>query len=166
MIRKATLKDLDRILKITKSCTEEMISKNIFQWNDSYPTRKAFKNDLRKGWLYVRQEKRKVIGCICISDFMDEEYISVKWLSTNNNNIYIHRLAVDPTYQGQGFAKEMMSFAENFAKNNDYQSIRLDTFSMNVRNQRFYKQRGYKRLSNIFFPNQSKEPFYCYELIL
>ena len=97
---------------------------------------------------------------------MDEEYLAVRWLSTNNNNIYIHRLAVDPTSQGQGFGQDMMNFAENFAKRKNYQSIRLDTFSMNVRNQRFYKQRGYKRLGSIFFPNQSKEPFYCYELIL
>ena len=166
MIRKATLKDLDAILKITKSCAEEMISKNIFQWNDSYPNRKAFENDIHNGWLYVREEKRKIIGSICISDFMDEEYIAVRWLSTNNNNIYIHRLAVDPTSQGQGFGQDMMNFAENFAKRKNYQSIRLDTFSMNIRNQRFYKQRGYKRLGSIFFPNQSKEPFYCYELIL
>ena len=166
MIRKATLKDLDAILKITKSCAEQMISKNIFQWNDSYPNRKAFENDIHNGWLYAREEKRKIIGSICVSDFMDEEYLAVRWLSTNNNNIYIHRLAVDPTSQGQGFGQDMMNFAENFAKRKNYQSIRLDTFSMNVRNQRFYKQRGYKRLSNIFFPNQSKEPFYCYELIL
>jgi len=166
MIRKATLKDLDAILKITNSCAEKLISKNIFQWNDSYPSRKAFKNDIHNDWLYVREEKGKVIGSICISDFMDEEYIAVKWLSTNNNNIYIHRLAIDPTHQGQGFAQKMMNFAENFAKKNDYQSIRLDTFSMNLRNQRFYKQRGYKKLGSIFFPNQSKEPFYCYELVL
>ena len=166
MIRKATLKDLDAILKITKSCAEEMISKNIFQWNDSYPNRKAFENDIHNGRLYVREEKRKIIGSICVSDFMDEEYLAVKWLSTNNNNIYIHRLAVDPTSQGQGFGQDMMNFAENFAKRKNYQSIRLDTFSMNVRNQRFYKQRGYRRLGSIFFPNQSKEPFYCYELIL
>ena len=166
MIRKATLKDLDAILKITKSCAEEMISKNIFQWNDSYPNRKAFENDIHNGRLYVREEKRKIIGSICVSDFMDEEYLAVRWLSTSNNNIYIHRLAVDPTSQGQGFGQDMMNFAENFAKRKNYQSIRLDTFSMNVRNQRFYKQRGYKRLGSIFFPNQSKEPFYCYELIL
>jgi ribosomal protein S18 acetylase RimI-like enzyme len=142
MIRKATLKDLDAILKITKSCAEEMISKNIFQWNDSYPNRKAFENDIHNGWLYVREEKRKIIGSICVSDFMDEEYLAVRWLSTNNNNIYIHRLAVDPTSQCQGFGQD------------------------NISNQRFYKQRGYKRLGSIFFPNQSKEPFYCYELIL
>ena len=55
MIRKATLKDLDAILKITKSCAEEMISKNIFQWNDSYPNRKSFENDIHNGWIYVRE---------------------------------------------------------------------------------------------------------------
>jgi ribosomal protein S18 acetylase RimI-like enzyme len=65
-----------------------------------------------------------------------------------------------------GYAQEMMSFAESFARKNNYDSIRLDTFSKNVRNQYFYQQREYKKLGNIFFPNQSEYPFYCYELVL
>ena len=97
---------------------------------------------------------------------MDEEYQFVKWLTDNNNNIYIHRLAINPTHQKMGYAQEMMSFAEGFARKNNYNSIRLDTFSKNVRNQHFYQQRDYKKLGNIFFPNQSEYPFYCYELVL
>ena len=48
---------------------------------------------------------------------MDKEYQSVKWL-TDNNNIYIHRLSVNPTHQKMGYAQEMMSFAEDFGRLN------------------------------------------------
>ena len=166
MIREATVDDLDTILEITKSCAKKLASKNIFQWNDCYPNRSAFENDLYNKWLYVTMKEGKVIGCVCISDFMDDEYAAVKWLTANNNNIYIHRLAVCPLYQGLGFAQKMMSFAEEFSRKNEYKSIRLDTFSKNINNQRFYEQRGYKKLGDIFFPNQSVHPFYCYELLL
>lgn len=166
MIREATVGDLDAILEITKSCAKKLVSKNIFQWNDYYPNRNAFENDLCNKWLYVTIKERKVIGSVCISDLMDDEYAAVKWLTANNNNIYIHRLAVDPVHQGVGYAQKMMSFAEEFAKKNKYKSIRLDTFSKNIKNQRFYEQRGYKKLGDIFFPNQSVHPFYCYELLL
>ena len=71
-----------------------------------------------------------------------------------------------PTHQRMGYAQKMMSFAEDFARENKYLSVRLDTFSKNVNNQNFYQKRGYKKLGNIFFPNQSESPFYCYELIL
>jgi ribosomal protein S18 acetylase RimI-like enzyme len=59
-----------------------------------------------------------------------------------------------------------MDFAENYGRQNNYESIRLDAFSKNTRNQRFYEQRGYIRLENVYFLNQSQDPFYCYELIL
>jgi ribosomal protein S18 acetylase RimI-like enzyme len=166
MIREATVDDLDAILKITKSCAKKLVSKNIFQWNEYYPNRNVFENDLYNKWLYVTVKENKVIGSVCVSDLIDDEYATVKWLTPNNNNIYIHRLAVDPDYQGVGYAQKMMSFAEEFAKKNKYRSIRLDTFSKNMKNQKFYKQRGYKKLGEIFFPNQSMYPFYCYELLL
>ena len=35
----------------------------------------------------------------------------------------------------------MMDFAENFAMRNNYNSIRLDTFSKNIKNQKFYEIR-------------------------
>ena len=166
MIREATVNDLDAILKITKSCAKKLVSKNIFQWNEYYPNRNVFENDLYNKWLYVTVKENKVLGSVCVSDLIDDEYATVKWLTPNNNNIYIHRLAVDPDYQGVGYAQKMMSFAEEFAKKNKYRSIRLDTFSKNMKNQKFYKQRGYKKLGEIFFPNQSMHPFYCYELLL
>jgi ribosomal protein S18 acetylase RimI-like enzyme len=166
MIREATVDDLDAILKITKSCAKKLVSKNIFQWNEYYPNRNIFENDLNNKWLYVTVKENKVIGSVCVSDLIDDEYATVKWLIPNNNNIYIHRLAVDPDYQGVGYAQKMMYFAEEFAKKNEYKSIRLDTFSKNMKNQKFYKQRGYKKLGEIFFPNQSMHPFYCYELLL
>ena len=49
---------------------------------------------------------------------------------------------------------------------NNFVSIRLDTFSLNHRNNKFYKSRGYTRLEDVFFPMQSEFPFHCYEKIL
>ena len=97
---------------------------------------------------------------------MDKEYEPVKWLTNNSQNLYIHRLAVHPKMQGKGYAQQLMDFAESYAKQNNYISIRLDTFSKNFRNQRFYEQRGYVRLENVYFPQQSQDPFYCYELVI
>ncbi len=46
MIRKATLSDIDEIIKITKACAKFMINQKIFQWNEHYPNTSAFKNDV------------------------------------------------------------------------------------------------------------------------
>jgi ribosomal protein S18 acetylase RimI-like enzyme len=164
MIRKATVLDLNSIMQITKACAKHMINQQIYQWNEYYPNRNAFENDVQRGELYVYVQNHICIGCIVITTIKDVEYIPIEWL-TKDKNIYIHRLAVHPKYQGKGIAQHMMTFAENYAKTNGYFSVRLDTFSQNKRNQKFYETRGYKRLGNIYFPKQSKHAFYCYELV-
>ena len=166
MIRRGTPSDIVNIIELTKSCAVTMIKKNIYQWNEHYPNKEAFFKDVERDELYVLEIENTIIGCITISTFMDEEYNSISWLTENTNNIYIHRLAIHPTHQGKGYAKELMTFAETFAIKTNCISVRLDTFSQNHRNQKFYEHRGYKRLGDIYFPKQSKHPFYCYELIL
>lgn len=163
MIRKAKNGEIPQILRITQACAHHMMSQNIYQWNDLYPSFQAFQIDLDRDELYVLDIKKTIVGCITITPIIDEEYIPIKWLTPNNNNLYIHRLAIHPDEQGKGYAQELMKFAENFALENHYESIRLDTFSQNNRNQLFYEKRGYTRLGSIYFPKQSEHPFYCYE---
>jgi ribosomal protein S18 acetylase RimI-like enzyme len=165
-IRSATLEDIEALLNITKACAKHMIHNNIFQWNENYPNRNAFITDVHRNELYVLLDASQVVGCVVISTLMDEEYKTVQWLSPDTTNIYIHRLAIHPEAQGKGYAQQLMQFAENYAIENNYRSIRLDTFSKNHRNQKFYELRGYKKLGNIYFPKQSVYPFYCYERVL
>ena len=166
MIRKGTHDDIDNIIKITKACATYMIEKNIFQWNEFYPNKAAFTNDINREELYVLEIENTILGCVTISTFMDEEYIPISWLTQNKNNIYIHRLAVHSNHQGSGYAQQLMEFAEQYSRDNNYLSVRLDTFSQNKRNQKFYELRGYKKLGDIYFPKQSNHPFHCYELVL
>ena len=165
MIRLAKAEDIDVLMTVTKACAKVMISKEIYQWNEHSPSKAAFVNDVNRNELYVLEVENKIIGCIVISTHMDDEYIPIDWLTTNSKNIYIHRVAIHPDYQGNGYAQQLMAFAENYAIKNNYASIRLDTFSQNKRNQKFYELRGYKRLDDIYFPKQSEHPFHCYELV-
>jgi ribosomal protein S18 acetylase RimI-like enzyme len=166
MIRLAEASDLDELMALTRACARDMISKGIFQWNDLYPRRSAFEKDLARRELYVLEMDQKILACIVISTLKDEEYFPVKWLSKTERNMYVHRLAVHPAFQGRGYAQKLMSFAEELARKGNFESVRLDTFSQNKRNQRFYEQRGYQRLGDIYFPKQSEHPFHCYELLL
>ena len=139
-------------------------------------------------------EKEELLGCMVMSEEKDEVYANVYWPSmglqsqpstsaklpsTSNQDkgvsednvqcFYIHRLAVDPSFQGSGIGQKLMNYAERYGREKGYISIRLDTFSLNERNQRFYTSLGYKKLdhnNNVFFPDQSEHPFYCFEKIL
>ena len=166
MIRKAIKDDRHRIIEITKACAVFMISNNIFQWNEHYPNIETFENDALNENLYVLEINKKLIGCLVISHEMDEFYMKVKWQTPNHNNIYLHRLAVDPSYQKKGYAKQLMNFSFEYAKVNSIKSIRLDTFSGNPFNNIFYSNLGFKKLGKIYFRKQSEKPFYCFEKVM
>ena len=165
MIRRGVHEDLMRILEITKNCAVKMDAMGIYQWNENYPNRNAFIDDIKNNELLVFTKGALLVGCIALCTKMDDVYKDVKWLTKDVKSLYVHRLAVDPQFQKKGIGKKLMDYAEDFAKKNNFISIRLDTFSKNKNNMRFYECRGYKRLEEVFFPEQSKFPFYCYELI-
>ncbi|MEJ2583700.1 MAG: GNAT family N-acetyltransferase [Robiginitalea sp.] len=166
MIRTAKLTDIPNIMRLTKACAADLCKKGIYQWNEKYPSIEAFMADIVRGELWVLEGKGQLVGTVVLSEIMDTEYKTVKWMTGTGDNRYVHRLAVHPQFQGRGYASELMDFAEGRARSEGASSIRLDTFSQNKRNQRFYERRGYTRLGSVYFPQQSAEPFYCYELPL
>ena len=164
LIRRATKDDLDEVMLIIKACTKHMISKNIFQWNEKYPNIETFENDIENKNLYVLSlQNNELIGCVSITFEMDDFYKTIDWISPSKKNIYVHRLAVHPNNQGQGHAKIIMNFIEKKGVDNLCESIRLDTFSMNNKNNTLYTKLGYQKLGQIYFRDQSEMPFNCYE---
>ncbi len=165
-IELAEINDINDIMKMIHDCANDLIGKNIFQWNEKYPSRDIFLSDIEKKNLFILKNNSGIIGCIALSHEKDIEYNDVKWLTKDDKNLYLHRLAVDPKFQKKGIGKLLMDFAEDYARNNKFISVRLDTFSKNERNNRFYKSRKYTKLDDVYFPNQSEFPFHCYEKIL
>lgn len=160
-------KEIDEIIALTKSCGKYLRDNGIDQWDENYPDRLSIKNDLEKETLFVYRNENKIAGIIVLNEYQDEEYAQIDWLTNDlSKNIIVHRLAVSPENQGQGIARKIMDFAEGFARKNNYDSIRLDTYSQNPRNQIFYAKRGYKNLGAVFLKYKKEHPYFCYELIL
>ena len=67
MIRKAEKTDIEFLMIITKACAKAMIEKGIYQWNEHYPSKSAFENDLKRKELYILEVDSQVVGCIVIS---------------------------------------------------------------------------------------------------
>ena len=166
MIKEASILDLNQLYSLTKSCAKHMIENGIFQWNEMYPSKEVLQKDIELQQIWKLEENEIIIGIIVLTEIEDAAYKNVQWLTKNHKTLYVHRLAVHPNYQGKGKAQNLMDFAENYAKKNEYKSIRLDTFSKNKRNNKFYQNRNYVKLESIYFPKQSTFPFYCYEKLL
>jgi len=64
-----------------------------------------------------------------------QEYFGLdkKWVTkniSNNNILYINTIIIDPKYRDQGYGKQLLSYFLNFHKKSDYDSIFLESVSM------------------------------------
>jgi len=167
MISNGEIHEIDEIIALTKACGKRMRENGIDQWDENYPDRVNIQNDLETKTLFAYRESGRILGIVVLNESQDEEYAEIDWLTSDTDkNIVVHRLAVLPDYQGKGIARKLMDFSENFAKEQGYDAIRLDTFSQNPRNQRFYTNRGYTDLGPVFLKYKKDHPYYCYELLL
>jgi ribosomal protein S18 acetylase RimI-like enzyme len=166
MIRPAVKTDLPKIIQITQACAKRLCEMGIFQWNENYPSLEAFEKDLSNEELFVLEIEGDLIGAIVISTRKDDVYEPIDWLTEDSTNGYLHRLCVHPKHQGKGHARTLLDFAETHLKELGAASVRLDTFSKNLLNNKLYETRGYKRLGDVYFEQKSPFPFHCYEKLL
>ena len=64
MIRRAKISEIDDILVITRACSQFMIDRGIYQWNEHYPSRSAFERDVERNELFVKVVDGHIIGGI------------------------------------------------------------------------------------------------------
>jgi ribosomal protein S18 acetylase RimI-like enzyme len=155
----------DEIFSILRDCKNSLDKLGIFQWTDHYPTLAIVENDIERGHVYCAVLGSKCVGTINVNEEEEPEYAAVTWNDNTGRVLVVHRLAVDPAYQGQGIAKALMDFAEQYGTDNGYSSVRLDAFSTHERVLKFYMNRGYQKRGEVFFPGRIS-PFFCYEKLL
>ncbi len=161
-IEKGKLSEINQLFEIYLNGKNDLENKGIYQWTNHYPTRSIIENDLKKDVLFVLKNDKEIIGAINISEEQETEYETINWEFDNSKVLVIHRLVIDPKYQGKGYARKLMDFAEKFAKENNYSSIRLDAYTQNKRVLDFYKKRKYFIRGNVNFPER-EYPFHCME---
>ena len=164
-ISKANLNQLDEIMVLLSDVVTEMNASGIDQWGPDHPTRDMFRKHIEEGTLWVLQRDSEIIGFIKITDEQDKEYSDVLWTDNSGKSLVVHRLAIHPKIQRSGLAKMLMEFAEKYANDNGYSSIRIDTYSKNYRALQLYETCGYKYRGIIHFPQRTL-PYLCFEKIL
>lgn len=163
-IGQANHSDVSDVMRVIRECTEAMRLARIFQWDDMYPNEEQIEEDSKDGSLYVARKGIVCLGAVSFNEKQEDIYQQVEWRG-NDPVLVVHRLSVDPVFQGQGIAKQLMVFGEKIALEQGYASIRLDAYSGNPKAVGLYERLGYQKVGSVTFPRRDL-PFYCFEKIL
>lgn len=161
-IIKASERQIDGIMNLCKKCSVNMIDKGIDQWDEVYPNKEVFLNDIRNDSLFIVRSNnlQEIIGCIVLNEYQDREYQDVNWKYDGGKVAVIHRLMVHPQYEGRGIAQHLVRYVEELVKKSQYDAIRLDVFCKNPRAINFYNKLGYEVAGKVTF---RKGFFWCCE---
>lgn len=165
-IRKSNINDLESTLDLFVRVTDLMLEHGIDQWNYDYPNEEIIRQDIISGNHYVTVLDGVVVGTILLDTNQEDQYKSIHWSTRNKDVMVIHRLGVLPSAQGQGIAKELCLFAEDYARENGYKTIRLDAYAGNHISNGLYQKLGYKRANGYCYFRQKAIPFYCYDKMI
>ena len=136
--------DLDEICELVQRAIAEMERQGIDQWDEVYPARCDFENDLNNESLYLVTEQEKIVALYVLSRECDEQYRNGRWKSKDETACVLHRLCVSPDYQNQGIGKVVLRHIEEQTREKGYDSLRLDTFTENPFAQKLYLHNGYE----------------------
>ena len=164
-IKLAKISDLNYIMTMYKSCVEGMIKNGIDQWDHSYPSSEIIQEDIKNETYFIFEIEGEIVGGINIDQNQDPTYLPIEWKDKTNQFLVVHRLGVMQEFWNQKIGKNLMLFTEKLVIEKNLKSIRLDTYSGNLKAMEFYRRLGYTELGTIDLKPNKKE-YYCFEKII
>jgi GNAT superfamily N-acetyltransferase len=159
MIRQLSVENIEEAYLIIKDVISSMRKQGIDQWDELYPNKTVIMKDIFLNQAVGYFDGDKLLAYMALNDEYAPEYDSIKW-NTTGSALIVHRLSVISAKQGNGIARNMMLYAEQYAMKNKYCSLRLDAFVNNSFANRLYMNMGYDKPGII---ELRKGLFNCYE---
>jgi ribosomal protein S18 acetylase RimI-like enzyme len=162
IFRLATTDDIPAIMQLVRRVVPLMRQSGNLQWDESYPNPEVFSRDIQLSQLWTAEIEGAIAGIAALTSDQEPEYTQVGW-DIAEPAIVIHRLAVDPAFQGRGVAIALLQHAETIASERGIPQIRLDTNTENQITQRLLPKLGYRLAGEISLEFRPGLRFFCYE---
>ncbi len=111
-----------------------------------YPSDKMLIAALENKELFIGILNNKIVAAMIINHSFNEEYNQVNWsVSADKYEVMvIHALGVMPSYSGNGYAKQLVAHALNYARQNKQKAVRLDVLTGNLPAEKLYTKAGFQ----------------------
>lgn len=161
-IRQAGLEDVIAVMELVRKVVPLMRATGNLQWDEHYPNAGVFERDVNLDQLWLAEIDGEIAGVAAITTDQEPEYANVGW-DIHETAIVVHRLAVDPAFQGRGVAMALMQQAETVARQREIPLLRVDTNLQNQVTQRLFPRLGYMLSGETGFSFRPGLRFLCYE---
>lgn len=167
-IERAQESDIDSVWGIVEACSEQLVTFGHDHWSKYY-SKDAIGKKVKDHEVYLKYIGNRPVGTMTLAD-TPVEYYEPKDMSSfaepEADALYVSALAVLPEFQSKGIASELMTFAENRAKEMGLVYIRFDCRALYVDLVQFYRKRGYKVVGVLTDERDNYEPYFLMEKML
>ncbi len=125
-------------------------SRGIDQWRPGSFDKEKILSGIRDGEVYIATYKGSIIGTFRLQ--MHDKFV---WgeRDSNEDYVYIHRLAIKPDFHGQRLGLHLLEQAEAIAKSLAKKGTRLDCMLGNSAIENYYENTaGYKPVGSVTLP--------------
>ena len=169
-IKRVELKELDKVMEVINDA-KAFLKLQSQQWQQGYPNENSMTKDILNHDLfgvYINGELTCVAALIIGIEKTYVNMVEGKWkIGVSASDLVIHRIAVSNKYRGKGCAKKLMEFAYSYAKENDCNSIKVDTHRVNIPMQQLLLSNGYAYQGIIDLNrNEEDQLRLAYELVI
>ncbi len=155
--RLATLEDIDEIMIAVEDSREILRLQGNGQWQDGYPNKDDFINDIKNQNLYVVLDKNDLfkIAGVCALTYFEEDYHHLyegKW-KTELDYMVMHRVALNKKYAHQGYGDLLFKTFIDVAIKKGYHSLRIDTHEGNTIMRHLISKFGFEYCGRVILPS-------------
>lgn len=144
--RLISVDELPEVMKLFESVRERLAERGLDLWQHGYPDEALLKSDIERGTMWGVGPTEDLMAVVTLDHVASPQYNEVKWGWESKHPLIIHRLGVERSKQSMGYGSYLLAFCEDFAVRKGCDAIRLDTYTDNRRNMRFYLGRGYRQV--------------------
>ncbi len=164
-IRLARQSDLDEIWAFVPRAVALMNARGNEQWGSDYPTRDLYAADIAREELWcVVNDTGTIMGVAAIICRHEPDYANVPF-TYPEPAVSMHRVAVDPDFEGRGVAKALFAQFEKEGRRLGVDALRIDTYHRNERMQGLFQKHSFTYVGDISLHGREL-PFHCFEKLL
>lgn len=158
----AAIEDLSCAMAMIQDAKDFHKAIGLDQWNDDYPAVSDIEADINAGKAYFLCDDGCKVAYLCLDLDGEAIYNELEghWLTdTNATYLVIHRLAMDGKQRGKGYSSAVFSLADQFCREHEVGSIRVDTHAENEIMQHLIRKAGFVYCGIVYYNGSPRTAF-------